>query len=1803
MSAQPSADRSSARDRAHLEGALDQLRLRLLDLSGRNRLLNFKHTAGRSLQFVTGQPAALYQRLMDTPNRAAVSIAGLPEPPRKDWVERNGRLSRPDPREWARQNDIPTSYDLDAPAPDDNGSRVRALLYPDDLAKNCRKVEREAVSAIEETGANMLFLVLGFLEFPDQRNSDRSFMAPLISVPVLMSKIDVSGNQVFSLQYTGDDITENLSLREKLKEDYGLLLPEIDDDQFNIENYLSELQQLIQPRPGFRVRQWVSLCILSFANMLLVRDLDPSKWPQAGERNGLLDHDIVREVFEGRSTEGNTDIGDAPEYDVEDGPAEKISLVFDADSSQHCALVDVLVHHRNLVIEGPPGTGKSQTIANLIAAGIQEGKKVLFVSEKLAALEVVLTRLHRVGLDPFVLELHSNKSNKKRVLEELAKRVAFRAIAPASLPHKLQQLEGHRRDLKAYDDLINSISHNSFGFTLHKIMWRAETHRLGLTADEKLLTQATISDATEISEFELSRRTDCLSHLGAQYIDIGGFDIDSALWGFFPDRMVPGDEIRIQDLFSDSQEWADRFVADVAHLAALSNTDIIGLTPEHARAQLTGLEALLDLSRECPYLHLLPRLFANDRSGATPRRALNSLADKLKQFHELTPVVQTGLRREEAATPSQIDSLLQLARVAEALGATLGTPSEINDLCNTLRRQCDSLETTAAVIKDFCTRKGIPYEGTRAELDQLSRIATLVMEAPHELFHLQHPGLAREGCHRAIVSLAALQNEWTELHATLNEYLYVDMLPSEDAIRMSILTLRGNASWYCVFQRDWRSAVATHKRIHRAKQRLKIEARLAHLEEIFRLVQLRERWKSDPAWANFLGTASPAVPSPLDDYQALAEWNSTAREVMESFPTSIISLHDLTREKARVLKREFEAVASAIATTVSAFEIIGNALPRAAGLHGRGTIEKSYQLARSLVAALQSQLDWLKSEVPDNADLSACIRSCDAAVKRQNVRSAIQADNYMVTLLGDHFCGTETDATSALNALAFGDEIDALPLSPTVRGKLKVEPFVETAQRFCTALENVIEGFSSTAQLAKSLSEFGRFELETWIGCNLKGYTAAYAAAVRRKVYAAVDAADLIIPWSRYVVRREDASGLGLNGFVALLESKRIRAEEISRSYAYCTFATIVRSAFRAIPQLGKFSGLMHNQIRDEFARLDHEIIGIRGKAIAAHCGRNAYPPTGLNGTRVDDKTEMVLLNYLMPQQRPRMPVRKMISRAGRAVQTLKPCFMMGPQAVAQYLTPGVVKFDLVIMDEASQLKPEEAIGAIARGGQLVVVGDSRQLPPTSFFSRMGQVGDDDDQYTTTDAESILDLCAAHFHPSRPLRWHYRSQHHSLIAFSNEHFYRRNLIVFPSPYGQSSRLGVRATYLADAAYDNQSNLKEAERVVAAVREHIVDRPDESLGVVTLNIKQRDLIAELLDERLRDVPGADTYRELWASEGQPLFVKNLENVQGDERDAIVISTTFGRAAGSGVVRQNFGPISRQGGWRRLNVLFTRARKSVAVYTSLRPEDIVLDGTTPEGTKALRNYLEYARTGLLVLPVDEGREPDSDFEVAVISVLRARGYEVTPQLGVAGFRIDIAVKHPESLGTYLAAIECDGASYHSARSVRDRDRIRQEILEGLGWRGRIWRIWSTDWFRSPRMEIEKLMKFLEDIRANWKPDHVSGDSWVEEGVAWVEPETDKQEADQGLEVRNVVLETEEDLEVQVGDVVRYIDIQKPDDILTAQITHQVSDLANGLVSAKTPLAQALLGAIVMDEVALHLPGTQRRTFRITGITRPG
>jgi len=287
----------------------------------------------------------------------------------------------------------------------------------------------------------------------------------------------------------------------------------------------------------------------------------------------------------------------------------------------------------------------------------------------------------------------------------------------------------------------------------------------------------------------------------------------------------------------------------------------------------------------------------------------------------------------------------------------------------------------------------------------------------------------------------------------------------------------------------------------------------------------------------------------------------------------------------------------------------------------------------------------------------------------------------------------------------------------------------------------------------------------------------------------------------------------------------------------------------------------------------------------------------------------------------------------------------------------------------------------------------------------------------------------------------------------------------------------------DGTFDNGRNAREAALVVEAVFQHMESQPEESLGVVTLNFEQRELIEELLDERLRTDPFALAYQERMNAGPEPFFVKNLENVQGDERDVIFISVTYGPdARGNQYLR--FGPINASNGHRRLNVLFTRAKKRTEVFSSLDPDKIHTSGGSPWGLRALKQYLIFARTGVLDLPDDGGDQPTNDFERSVGSMLKENGFEVVPQVGVAGFFIDLAVKHPTKPGAFLLGIECDGASYHSGRSVRDRDRLRQEILENLGWR--MYRVWSTDWFKSRGTEVKRLLRHIEDLLVN-DPDY--------------------------------------------------------------------------------------------------------------------
>ncbi|TGS16812.1 DUF559 domain-containing protein [Mesorhizobium sp. M2E.F.Ca.ET.209.01.1.1] len=543
-----------------------------------------------------------------------------------------------------------------------------------------------------------------------------------------------------------------------------------------------------------------------------------------------------------------------------------------------------------------------------------------------------------------------------------------------------------------------------------------------------------------------------------------------------------------------------------------------------------------------------------------------------------------------------------------------------------------------------------------------------------------------------------------------------------------------------------------------------------------------------------------------------------------------------------------------------------------------------------------------------------------------------------------------------------------------------------------------------------------------------------------------------------------------------------LSTEQLEVSLDFLVFDTLARKAFADSPILHSISGKSLDTLREEYRSLDAQVMEFRRAAIAAKLVQRR-PPEGRQSGLKSQITEMALLRAEMAKQRRHIPIRQLVARAGQALQSLKPCFMMGPLSVAQYIAPGSLKFDLVIMDEASQMRPEDAIGALARGGQAIIVGDPKQLPPTSFFDRIAErVGEDEDDDEITlaeDSKSILELASSIF-DQRMLRWHYRSRHVALIAFSNRQFYKDELIVFPSPAGQADRFGIGWSFIADGITTKGVNPVEARAVAAAAAKFLIEQQSRSLGVVAMNIKQAQRIAdELAAMADRDPVLAKALAEAEnEASGEPFFIKNLENVQGDERDVIMISVTYGPASSGGRPPQNFGPVNQETGWRRLNVLFTRAKERMEIFSSMRSSDILPKEGTDRGPRSLKLFLEYAGTGSLgVEPVRSGRDPDSDFEDAVLEGLRELNFDCVPQVGVANFFLDIGVRDPSSPGEFIAAIECDGAAYHSEKSARDRDRLRQEILENLGWN--IIRIWSTDWFRNPDGELDRVCRELKGL----------------------------------------------------------------------------------------------------------------------------
>ena len=559
--------------------------------------------------------------------------------------------------------------------------------------------------------------------------------------------------------------------------------------------------------------------------------------------------------------------------------------------------------------------------------------------------------------------------------------------------------------------------------------------------------------------------------------------------------------------------------------------------------------------------------------------------------------------------------------------------------------------------------------------------------------------------------------------------------------------------------------------------------------------------------------------------------------------------------------------------------------------------------------------------------------------------------------------------------------------------------------------------------------------------------------------------------WSQYLNTKNALKSSNARMFVDSIEKRNIKKEDIEALVEGNFADSLLNILFVENHELATFVGELHeNRIR-EFKDLDKKILVLNRKRIFHKLNSNI--PKIFGGT---ENPQAKILAGEFTRKSGHMPVRKLLEKAGGMIKQIKPCFMMSPLSIAQYLDPtnDELQFDVVIFDEASQVKPEDALGAFMRGKTAVVMGDTQQLPPTSFFDQMSDAESDEEEATSLDMESILHLCKLSF-PVKMLKWHYRSRHESLINVSNREFYDDDLLVYPSPSHNDPELGLKFHYNPNTAYargSSSANPLEAEDVVEEIFNHFEKYGDtKSLGVGTFSVAQKNAILEALEVKRKEHP---EYEPLFSdNKEERFFVKNLETIQGDERDVILISVGYGYDENR-KMSLNFGPLNQDGGERRLNVLITRAREKCVVFSNFKAYDMHLTANPPYGVKALKEFLAYAEN--LTLGTHQGEAYSKEpFEDAIASFLEENGYTVDRQIGCAGFRVDLAIVDDENPGKYILGITTDGKMYSSSKVARDRDRLREQVLTGLGWK--LYHLWSTDWYRNRDLGRKKLLDFVE------------------------------------------------------------------------------------------------------------------------------
>lgn len=685
---------------------------------------------------------------------------------------------------------------------------------------------------------------------------------------------------------------------------------------------------------------------------------------------------------------------------------------------------------------------------------------------------------------------------------------------------------------------------------------------------------------------------------------------------------------------------------------------------------------------------------------------------------------------------------------------------------------------------------------------------------------------------------------------------------------------------------------------------------------------------------------------------------------------------------------------------------------------------------------------------------------------------------------------TESLLKKNLGALYRGETTDPAALRAYAEAASVLAAFSESSSKTAPGFADAIAGAAAGGlekisllkkECSEASSKLGGI-ISFFAGCFSEQRAAAIASmgpkALRsfaNKCLADLD--DLSAVQARLSAELAEARKCGLGQFIDDASRQNMKTEIMPLAFKKAFAAAYADYAMPRLPQIKNFSRIELDSVVADFCHADEEKIMVD----RARVRQKLTSMLPSEGEKMRDN-EIKLLLKECGKKRKQMPIRTLMGKIPNLLKRLKPCFMMSPLSVSVFLEADAFKeFDLVVFDEASQIRVEDAIGAIYRGKQILITGDSRQLPPTNFFKAETGSDEYDENESDDDAyESILDRAGSM--PQHVLKWHYRSKHEHLIAFSNVHIYGSDLVTFPSSIQDAKDRGVEFVFVEDGLYENRENKPEAKRVAEEVIGAYERHPEQSVGVIAFSEKQADCIKTALDKILDEKPDLLKYfGEDGGPSGEPFFIKSIESVQGDERDTIVFSIGYGKDK-AGKFAHLFGPLSKEGGERRLNVAVTRAKRNIKLVSSVKCEDFDERRMSSEGPKLLKKYVEFAQRGIASLESKlkaGAANLESSFEDTVAKFLENNGYAVKRMVGCSGLRVDIAVVDPKDQGSFILGVRCDGGMYKKARTARERERTMNSVLKSNGWR--IWKVWSTDWIKNPNRAKQELLEAVRSAAA--------------------------------------------------------------------------------------------------------------------------